>query len=278
MADGVLRELRKRNGKIDYDLYLSLRRMFYRDFSNDFFGESDIRIRPNRIIQKGGKIFKYRIDDKIYNISVDKIVLDDKNENSSEEFELRFFTMDDFKHVCGILLIYKDEAIIQDVINMENCILDEKMKDVEKRGNLILKMMIKVCKKLKIKTIKLSDNSYHSCKNGSKIDLIEARTMTDGYPYYKKYGFTPIDNLEKKIMKKNYIKMSKLKTSDINLQKIVKDEEIIDYILSYQNDKLSKTLKHLMYNYCEVFAKIYKKIYKRIGLDSYPDKTFFLKL
>jgi hypothetical protein len=279
----IIKQLAMKNNKLDMRLYLSLRKLFY---------HNEPRILPKKIIkQSGGKIMKYKVDNKYYHINVEKNLIED----NEKEFAINFYSLNEDKYSCGntsfkkltygntsfkkltegVLLVYDKIAIIQDVVNMEHCVLDENMKDIKKRGEVIIRMMIKVCKKLKLDKIQLSDNSYHPCGNGDRIDLIEARTLTDGYPYYVKFGFIPPDKENINILRRNYNKMEKLKTSDINFNKITKDKSTINYVENNPDDKLKKTMKYLMYDNCKKFHKIYKKIYNKIGLEKYINDNVF---
>lgn len=267
MDDNILRILSKNRG---YIFYLQLRKLFVHDHIINF----------KRFIknQSGGKIKKYTINDKKYYVDIEKSLIED---DKKDEYQLSFLSLNNSNTTYGIILINVNtkEAIIQDVGNLEYCVVDDENKDIKKKGFIIMNIMIDLCKKNNISNIKLADNSYHICKN-VKIQLIYARTLTHGLPYYSKFGFMPINEKNVKVMKNNYKIMKKIK--DFNLLKFIPKNdkycELIKIIKKNKNKNLKNLLKYILDKNCMLFYEIHMDIYKKLKLDMYIDKMFQLKL
>ena len=167
----------------NFNFYLQLRQFFLHDIRINF--KKFIKI------QSGGKIKKYTINNKKYYVDIEKCLIEDDKKN---EYQISFFSLNNSNMPCGIMLINTKtkEAIIQDITSSEYCVVDENNNDIKKKGFIIMNIMINICKKNGILKIKLTDNSFYMCKN-IKIQLIYARTLTHGLPYYTKNGFIPIN-------------------------------------------------------------------------------------
>lgn len=287
MNNNILKKLaRDVNKRINYNLFLELRYLFVHQF--------DIKFKNIKKVQYGGKIKKYTIENQKYYVDIEKSLIDDNNDN---EYEISFMSLQNENTVCGIMLINNitKEAIIQDIGNMEYCVTDINSKDIKKKGYIIMNIMIHICKKNNISKILLSDNSYYTCENNSKhkIQLIYGRTLTHCLPYYTKFGFRPVFDTSKKILKKNYKLIKTVKVKNINLIKIIKkvitqNVELKKYIklipvidkklVENKDDLLIDFLKYFMDKYCDLFYYTYLQIFQKLKLEMYLDKKFQLKL
>lgn len=269
MNNNILKTLSK-NKKFNF--YLQLRQLFLHDIRINF--KKFIKI------QHGGEIKKYIVNNKKYYVDIEKSLIEDDNKN---EYQISFFSLNNENMPCGIMLINvkTKEAIIQDIASFEYCAVDKDNKDIKKKGFIIMTIMINICKKNGISKIKLTDNSYYICKN-VKIQLIYARTLTHGLPYYTKYGFIPINKDNLHIMKQNYKIMKKTKTEDINLINFIPDNDkysnLISIIKKNKKKSLQYVLKYILEKYCMLFYKIHMKIFKELELNMYIDKQFNLEL
>jgi hypothetical protein len=144
------------------------------------------KINLNFANQIGGKIKIYSKNkgDYYYNIEYGKPT------DNNMRYEIYLLTVNDGSEGCGLIIVDKErnEANIQSVSNFSNCIIckDENIK--YKVGAILIQIIIHECKNLKLKRITLEDNSKINF-TGSSIELIYYRTITQGTPYYTKFGF-----------------------------------------------------------------------------------------
>jgi hypothetical protein len=151
--------------------------------------------------------------------------------------------------------------------------------------------------------LELSDSAKFYCPTNSKyeLDLKYANTLTSGEPYYYKYGFkfddktTEMNNHQN--VKYNKKLLSKLKTSDLKLDKFLKlclksitnleiDEttkkQIINYInqtwTDYLNNPIIDFLNEIKYSLCVIFSSIYIKLFDLLGLKPFTNNLMFLEL
>ena len=155
------------------------------------------------------------------------------------------FNEDDF---CGILIIDKENscATIQSINSYNDCIKCFENKSF-KVGEILFRIMICICVYKKIKKIHLIDNSYLDCGN-DKIPLIYLRTITQGKPYYAKYGFYPIDHNEdgENDYYKNELQIYKDNIDTFNTNPTIKKNKLIK-ILNYQKFDEIKDKKMIDY-------------------------------
>lgn len=254
----------------------------------------DQRINIKKINQVGGynKIKTFNVNGTELSVNVQIVNMDgDDNKN----YELNILSLDDKKNHCATLLIYKEEniGILQDLFNYKTCITSKNKYYGKKIGTNLIKIIIGFAKKYKLKKIQLTDNSTFMCNNKLKISLIRARTITGQVPWYMKFGFKPMNEDTKYVIKKNYKNMENILTKDVKLineiKLIIKNKEfiknikklkkIIKYISNHKTDKLTKTMKYILYNDCYLFFYLLRNIYGKIGLISYDNsKSFSLKL
>ena len=93
---------------------------------------------------------------------------------------------------CAVLIIdtIKNKATIQSLNNYKDCLKCKIGNEDFKIGDILMHIILSLCKKENIKKIILTDTSYFLCGN-DKITLMYLRTLTKGEPYYCKFGFTP---------------------------------------------------------------------------------------
>ena len=155
------------------------------------------------------------------------------------------FNQDDF---CGILIFDKENnnATIQSINSYNDCIkcFDNKTFKV---GEILFRIMICICVYKKIKKIHLIDNSYLDCGN-DKIPLIYLRTITQGKPYYAKYGFYPINHNKdgENDYYKNELQIYRDNVDTFNINPTIKKNKLIK-ILNYQKFDEIKDKKMIYY-------------------------------
>jgi len=116
---------------------------------------------------------------------------------SNANYELSLITLNDTANSCAIILFDKNskEARIQSLSNYSSCIICSNPKIKYKVGDILMQIILYICKIIKVKKISLKDNSIKQF-TGYSIRLLYFRTITKGEPYYCKFGFknasTPI--------------------------------------------------------------------------------------
>lgn len=201
---------------------------------------------------------------------------------------------------CLVLIIdtKNNSAVIQSLNNYKDCLKCKIGNDEFKIGDVLIRIVLQICKKENIKKIKLTDKSYFLC-NGEKIPLIYLRTLTKGEPYYSKFGFTPKYNedikayeynkklfLEKSSMTKNELKKIFLyrnfDENNSNDKKMLLHINNIIMPKLKENNIISDVIKIIMEcksnTSCHLLNVIHMSLYHKIGYKEYNDKTFILSL
>lgn len=153
---------------------------------------------------------------------------------------------------------------------------------------------------LEIKKIQLTDNSHVNCEN-KKIKLSNLYTLCNGYTWYMKRGFLPIDingsndkettRLIKK-MTHNYniintltIEDSKIIDFILKIPKTNENISTINNILNFSKNNKKKLLKNLFgeiknnfSKYCSIIDDLTEDFYEQIGLKSFYKHTLMLRI
>ena len=210
-------------------------------------------------------------------------------------------TKGDYKNVdhCAILIIdmKRKSASIQSLNNYNDCLKCKVGNNDFKIGDVLMRIILAICKKEKIENVSLTDMSYFLC-GIEKIQLMYLRTLSKGEPYYCKFGFKPKYNEDVKIWEDNKkIFLNKPSITKKELKKILldrnfnennlDDKKILYHINNIilpklQNDNvISDVIKMIMECKsnisCNILNDIYMRIYLKIGYKKYKDKTFVLK-
>jgi len=166
------------------------------------------------------------------------------------------FNEDEF---CGILIFdYENNATIQSINNYNDCVKCFENKSF-KVGEILFRIMICICVFKKIKKIHLIDNSYLECGN-DKIPLINLRTITQGKPYYAKYGFYPINHNEngENDYYRNELQIYRDNIDTFNTNPTIKKNKLIK-ILNYKkfdeikDKKMIEYLNNILIQYINSF-------------------------
>lgn len=203
---------------------------------------------------------------------------------------------------CAILIVdmKKKSASIQSLNNYKDCLKCEDGSEDFKIGDILMRIILTLCRKEKVNEITLTDNSYFLCNNGNdKIPLKYLRTLTKGEPYYCKFGFRPKyeedvliwKNNKKKFLKKPTI--TKKELMKIILYRKFNDKDVKDKkILTYINDMIlpklqdvnitSNVVKMIMECKnsisCHLLNVIHMNLYYKMEYEEYKNKTFILNL
>lgn len=202
-------------------------------------------------------------------------------DSTNDEVRIMLFNLNKSITCAGLVLNYENKvAEIIDLRSDSLCIRTN-----EKVLPKILNVLIGICKLSGMKEILMSDMSYHRCNDPNySIKLDIGNILTDGEPYYYKYGFKYENEINQKAVVNNKEKLLKAKTKNMkwdSLEKMIR-KDIVYYRLNvdidksvneikniyneYINRNVKEFLKKIKYEMCEVFSVIYKTIYTRIGL------------
>jgi hypothetical protein len=258
-------------------------------------------------IHKGGKKQLIKLKDRnIYEYHIDAITpLDDTQK------QIHFMNLTENHDNCVFLYFdTKDSGnnslIIQSIMNDKDCVKSDNDQHIYKVGDILMQIIIQLVKIAKpfshIKQIELSDVSKKKCY-GISLELIYLKTITDGIPFYAKYGFRPQNEVDYEIFRynRNNYKLNKTITND-QLFTIIKEsklkKETYEIYKKYFNDYIKnnkiinpKELLESMIVYidnthnvnekkeiCNLVYAIYKEIYKILGYKEYRDKIWILKI
>jgi hypothetical protein len=244
----------------------------------------------NTLLQCEDEIKEFTIYNKKYKICVRNI----KHSKNQEEYYIINFYSKDTK--CVILEVNnkKKEAILRELLNQEGCSMKEKNNLYEdiNTGEVLMEIIIKICKKLNMEKISLSDYSHIFCKSDTeyfRINLITSKMMLDGETWYGKFGFIAYDKDSKKKYIENQNNYKKVLTSNISFDKIIKGigdkekykKEIKELKRKYEEMKnlnLSEYMRWISINYCSIYYQIYEYIYLEAGYKKYLSLKFELDL
>lgn len=194
---------------------------------------------------------------------------------------MKIFTLDD-KDMCGSIIIDKIDKIVEikELRSNKSCVASNE----HAIGRIII-VFEEISKLMDINKIILSDRSYHK-DFIFRLDL--GNTLTDGYPYYYKYGYIYEDESNHRNVIKNNETLSKIKTTDIDnneifkivIEKVKLNKKLMSQIKKIYNEEKDKNiktfLKRVKYDMCELFSLIYTDLYKLLKLNYY-DKTLMGK-
>ena len=232
------------------------------------------------------------------------------------EFTINIDTDEENKSLVITMVSYDDEAV--------NCFMLVKTRNTDyiviqnleynrecakkglpkKGGEIILMFLLKYItvnkEKLGINRIVLSDNSFIFCDNcEGSIKLAHMYTLTKGDTWYGKFGFRPYNASSnepniKKIEKyeENKEKMNKLKVRDIDLIKIMKENEndknkevfernmlLVKALQKKHKDvELRKILKSLSKHNCCFMVHMQEILMEELGLTSFYQTSFYLDI
>jgi hypothetical protein len=253
-----------------------------------------IKVHQKEKYQSGGTKFKYNDYDVTLNSTEDKLnIIYSLNSNNAD---------------CLLIVLdkcLKDVAVITGISADYGCYDDNKKK---MKGSDLLELAISFIEKrkkfktkegsiLEIKKIQLKDNSLVSCK-GEKIPLSNLYTLVNGFTWYMSRGFMPIgsDDKEtgkainsmfnnKKIIDKITIEDSKIYDFIMSITQTPANKDQITYLITLINKNKHKLLKYLFSEikdnfkkYCEIIKDLATIFYLKIGLLSFHQYTFILKI
>ena len=148
---------------------------------------------------------------------------------------------------------------------------------------LLMEIVIKICLKLNVNVLTLTDNSYISCKinQNKRINLVYSKMILNGIIWYSKFGFEPKEESDKLIYIQNHEKYNKILTKDVKPKYFIKkiqDVNIINKILKKYEEMKEEMLYIFMLwiseNYCVIYSDIYEYIYEKA---IYKKKIFIFR-
>ncbi len=270
--------------------------------------------------QIGGTEFEIELkDNQTYNYYINDIEPEGKS-----QYRMWFVNMDNSIECASLLFGKKNSKNnvlrIEGISNYSDCVKCQNSKHNFKIGDILMQIIIKLVKTNEefthIKCIELSDTSKISCYDKG-LELKYLRTITNGIPYYAKFGFKPILKTDYKnvfVYNRNNFKLNKtilntelfdiinkkkvnMSNSTYNvyrkyLKKHIQDNEninpitfltktieIIDNSIKKNNSNI-KTIenKNELEGLCDFISKIYMDIYKSLGYKTYDENLWMLKI
>lgn len=252
----------------------------------------------NIIIQKGGEIKEFDIDNKKVkvDIHIGKLQKYDDDGIGGNEYDEKLIILgmhkEDREYRCAVLLFNSKTktANIRSLSKRDYCV---KCKDKDyKVGDILVKILLNFCKDRGIENIQLLDNSY-TMINDNSFSLLILRILTHGKTYYNKYKFYQIDDHRRKdvIYKHNKALFKKLLIKDVFLSKLVRDyydpnimkidkkleervNSFIDNIFKNNNLLLGEFILKYINSYSDIFENIYMDLYNLAGYKQYKSNIF----
>ena len=180
------------------------------------------KLKNNIILSKTyNGTFKTKINEYKYDINYYDIV------ESNKTIIIFGYDSDPDKY-CISVKIDKSEPEILTIITVESlnqCYKTNDKSDLErKKGSVLMQIIIKWAIQHNYKKIYLDDVSTYKCDTEFQTiyyDMKHVHTLTDGYPWYYKFGFRFVNKLDKSKVKSNYEKLKSIKTSDIKFTEII---------------------------------------------------------
>lgn len=196
-------------------------RHFIKAYKQHHYNMSRTFNRPVSIKQFGGKVRYIPYKGKTYELHIDK---------DNTGYDITVVSLS--KEVCVLVTmpLNKDPTIVQNITFYQDCAREGLQKG---QGEQMFQFVLDYLRANKdvynISRLVLSDTSYLYCNTCSKsIRLARLRMLTKGGTWYMKFGFRPYDQENNsrseyldKVIRYNRERGSKLKTSEIDIIKIV---------------------------------------------------------
>jgi hypothetical protein len=259
--------------------------------------------------QIGGEIFNIKLkDNKSYYYDVKQLT-----SKNNKKHKICFVNIRNDSTNCLCFTYHSKETGLDtlelvDLNAVEDCIYCEDKKNKFKIGDILMQIFLELIRTNKefthIKKITLQDNSTKKCY-GYGIRLKYLRTITDGIPYYAKYGFRPTMNedkprfrknrelfkknnlLDSKILinifekikneiniyayetYKNYLKKDLVKKEKIDIKQLLRD------MMDIEKTKLENKYKN---GFCEILNLTIRNIYFACGYEDYYEDLWTLEI
>ena len=230
-----------------------------------------------------------------YNIKIDTL------ESKEDDILINLFTINEQIICFALVLDFKRKVgTITNLYYDANCLPDLEPKQVTDHMIAIIK---EIATQSGMTRLELSDSSKFYCPTNSKfqLELKYANTLTSGEPYYYKFGFK-FDDVTTKMENHSNVKynkklLSKLKTSDLKLEKFLKlcnkemyklelDKSTIESVnefinktwTEYSENPIIDFFNEIKYGICVVFASIHTQLFKMIGLKPFTNNLMYLDI
>jgi hypothetical protein len=240
------------------------------------------------LIKCTDEIRQFTFSDKTFNGCVRKII---RNNNKMEYYLINFYSSGT-ECVAIQIDFNKKKAHLVEIIKQTGCLMQYEKKNQfqnmpKDMGELLMEIVIKICIKLNVNELTLTDNSYITCKTNpnKRINLVYSKMILDGITWYSKFGFEPKEDVDKLIYIQNHEKYNKILTKDVKSKYFIKkiqDEYIVNKILKkyeeMKEDRLFIFMSWISENYCEIYSDIYENIYEKAGYKKYSTLDLILKL
>lgn len=282
---------------------------FYKKHNINIFSEftKDDFINDN-LNQIGGSVFETNLSNIKYSFEYYKaksqdgftkaIIIKKLNDKENITNNTEYYQS---KH-CALLLYDDNNLLKLAFLNMKtDCYKSE---EKEKKGSILLKLIILWAKKNNFKKIILSDQAMYECKDnnyGVRYEIKYLHTLTHGKTWYSKYGFQFVDQVEQNNENYNKQILDNLKTENYPLELLVRIlmreivgkinykiyseynylEAINQIIQIYDECKIKpfyKFIKIISREYCFITSLIYQQIFDSLKLKKYESSEMQLIL
>lgn len=180
--------------------------------------------------QIGGNRYAIELDDSLkYEFYMNEIIPE------TNELRRMCFMSNSMSYDCLCVLFGTKESgdttmRIESVLSSNECVkCNDETKKI-KPGDILIQILLKILKTAKkfshIKKIELSDTSKKSCYNVG-IKLTYLKTITNGIPYYAKFGFRPELTGDYEVFKHN--------KNNYKLNKTIKNDDLLSIIENKKN-------------------------------------------
>ena len=245
-----------------------------------------------------------------YNIKIDTL------ESKEDDILINLFTINEQIICFALVLDFKRKVgTITNLYYDANCLPDLEPKQVTDHMIAIIK---EIATQSGMTRLELSDSSKFYCplalgrywskapidiptNSKFQLELKYANTLTSGEPYYYKFGFK-FDDVTTKMENHSNVKynkklLSKLKTSDLKLEKFLKlcnkemyklelDKSTIESVnefinktwTEYSENPIIDFFNEIKYGICVVFASIHTQLFKMIGLKPFTNNLMYLDI
>lgn len=200
-----------------------------------------------------------------------------KDPISNKVAHYSFVSVDGKGSECATLLIDGKTGIIQGFNKNTNCICSDnnnKIEPVTKNiGTILIQIIIEYCKYRNLHKILASDNAHYHSIPGYSIELKYSYTLTNGKPWYYKFGFKFTNAEYHKNVEDNYERYMVLRFIDIPTE-YIKDK----YVKTSDNEKIGKYFKWLEQNDTKYFKENYESIFRKLGFKPFSGQLNEMEL
>ena len=247
-------------------------------------------------LQVGGAPVSIEFKGKTYWVNITHLVAyDEVQQHTYETITLMHVKKSKFSDRCAIIRVQRGSPVaeIAHISSHRPCFttdqqgteLFDAVKSQAKYGDLLMYAVISYCRdkkaELGIDRLQLSDKSDYVC-NGNEIHLEQVRQLMGQYPYYMKFGFTPVDRTALDVLERNRLIVGPISAGYplANLLTIIKSnvDTDIDLKTLLQNVEtdldlpLTAVMRKIFNWNCLAFYYIYEAVFRALRMTKLEDE------